>query len=201
MTARISLTELKHAPAPKAGFLLGETKPQEVRFQPVALGRVDESGLFEGYASLFGVADMSRDVVEPGAFRESLMRRGAKGVKLLWQHDPSTPIGRWLSLVEDAKGLRVRGRLSLAVARARELHALMREGAIDGLSIGFRTERARTDAGTGQRRLIRIDLWEVSLVTFPMLPGARVSAVKAAHSQPLQFLKAGRPVAAPLCCA
>lgn len=164
-------------PAADAGFLL-----PEARFQPVKLEHVDESGLFEGYASLFGVADMSRDVVEPGAFRESLMRRGAKGVKLLWQHDPSTPIGRWLSLVEDARGLKVRGRLSLAVTRARELHALVREGAIDGLSIGFRTERFRTDAGTGHRRLLKIDLWEVSLVTFPMQPGARVSAVKTASA-------------------
>ena len=162
-------------PASDAGFLL-----PEARFQPAALTSIDERGLFEGYASLFGVADMSRDVVEPGAFRESLARRGARGVKLLWQHDPSTPIGRWLSLVEDARGLKVSGRLSLAVTRARELHALMREGAIDGLSIGFRTERFRTDPANGQRRLLKIDLWEVSLVTFPMLPGARVSAVKSA---------------------
>ena len=206
MKARIFATamptaELKSTPAPKAGFLLADAKPHEARFQPVALSHVDESGLFEGYASLFGVADMSRDVVEPGAFRESLTRRGAKGVKLLWQHDPSTPIGRWLSLVEDAKGLKVRGRLSLAVTRARELHALMREGAIDGLSIGFRTERARIDASSGQRRLIRLDLWEVSLVTFPMLPGARVSSVKGAPSTQFHNLKNGPSATAPFACA
>jgi HK97 family phage prohead protease len=135
-------------------------------------------GLFEGYASLFGVADLGRDVVEPGAFRESLARRGMRGIKLLWQHDPGEPIGRWLSLAEDARGLKVRGQLNLAVGRAREIHALMREGAIDGLSIGFRTERARTDGKSGLRRLAKIDLWEISVVTFPMLPGARVGAVK-----------------------
>lgn len=188
-------------PAPEAGFLLAQMAANEARFQSVTLGTMDESGLFEGYASLFGVADMSRDVVEAGAFRESLLRRGARGVKLLWQHDPSTPIGRWLSLAEDAKGLKVRGRLSLGVARARELHALMREGAIDGLSIGFRTERARTDPASGQRRLLKIDLWEVSLVTFPMLPGARVSAVKAAPSAQAGFSKRGPHAAAPPVCA
>lgn len=138
-----------------------------------------QDGLFEGYASLFRIADLGKDVVEPGAFRDSLMRRGAAGVKLLWQHDPAEPIGRWLSLREDARGLFVRGQLSLAVARAREIHALMREGAVDGLSIGFRSERARTEPRTGLRRLERVDLWEISLVTFPMLPQARVSAVKA----------------------
>jgi HK97 family phage prohead protease len=143
------------------------------------------TGEFEGYASLFGVADLAGDIVERGAFRESLSRRGARGVSLLWQHDPATPIGRWISLVEDARGLKVRGRLSLEVMRARELRALMRDGAVDGLSIGFRTGRARADPATGRRHLISLDLWEVSLVTFPMLPGARVTAVKslpAAHA-------------------
>jgi HK97 family phage prohead protease len=140
--------------------------------------RSDANGEFEGYASLFGVVDLNRDVVEAGAFRETLARRGARGVRLLWQHDPSAPIGRWLSLLEDSRGLKVRGRLSLEVARARELRALIRDGAVDGLSIGFRTERARADPSTGRRHLLKIDLWEVSLVTFPMLPGARVTAAK-----------------------
>lgn len=151
---------------------------EEARLAPGSLRRIEGDGLFEGYASLFGVPDLARDVVEPGAFRESLARRGATGVRLLWQHDPAAPVGRWLSLAEDARGLRVRGRLSLAVARARELQALLRDGAVDGLSIGFRTLRARIDPATGQRRLLKVDLWEISLVTFPMLPGARVSAVK-----------------------
>ena len=68
----------------------------------------------------------------------------------------------------------MRGRLNLAVARAREIHALMRDGAVDGLSIGFRVERASPDRASGLRRLEKLDLWEISLVTFPMLPGARV---------------------------
>lgn len=156
----------------------------EAKLLPVPPGRIEPDGVFEGYASLFRVADLGKDVVEPGAFRDSLARRGAAGVKLLWQHDPAEPIGRWLSLGEDHRGLFVRGRLSLAVARAREIHALMREGAIDGLSIGFRSERARTEPRSGLRRLERVDLWEISIVTFPMLPQARISTVKARLSRP-----------------
>ncbi|MGL4973804.1 MAG: HK97 family phage prohead protease, partial [Bosea sp. (in: a-proteobacteria)] len=123
---------------------------------------------------------------------------GPAGIKLLWQHDPAEPIGRWLSLTENARGLFVRGQLSLQVARAREIHALMREGAVDGLSIGFRAERVRTEARTGLRRLYKIDLWEISVVTFPMLPQARVTAVKQlgptgatfARSQPVPAMPA-----------
>ncbi|HEX8664485.1 MAG TPA: HK97 family phage prohead protease [Beijerinckiaceae bacterium] len=150
---------------------------REQKLLAAPLAGVAEDGTFEGYASLFGVADLGKDVVAPGAFAESLSRRGAGGVRLLWQHDPAEPIGRWLAIAEDARGLRVRGRLNLAVARAREIHALMREGAVDGLSIGFRVERARTDRA-GLRRIEKLDLWEISVVTFPMLPGARVAGVK-----------------------
>ena len=131
---------------------------------------------FEGYASLFGIPDLGRDVVMPGAFAESLARRGAAGIRMLWQHDPAQPIGRWLSIVEDHRGLRVRGRLNPAVSRAREAAALLREGAVDGLSIGFRVVEARRERVPQQRRLLRLDLWEISIVTFPMLPGARVEA-------------------------
>lgn len=151
----------------------------ESKLLPVQPSRIGLDGVFEGYASLFRIPDLGKDIVEPGAFRESLQRRGPGGVKMLWQHDPAEPIGRWSSLAEDSRGLFVRGRLSLAVARAREIHALMLDGAIDGLSIGFRHEKARTEPRTGLRRLERIDLWEVSVVTFPMLPQARIAAVKA----------------------
>jgi uncharacterized protein len=134
-------------------------------------------GRFEGYASLFEVPDLGRDVVVAGAFRESLARRGAANVRLLWQHDVAEPIGRWLSIREDQRGLKVEGELNLAVARAREVLALLRQGAVDGLSIGYRVERAAPRRG-GLRRLERIDLVEISIVTFPMLPTARISAVK-----------------------
>jgi uncharacterized protein len=154
----------------------GTPLEREVKFVAEHVASVGETGIFEGYASLFGVADLGRDVVAPGAFAESLARRGASGVRMLWQHDPAQPIGRWLSIAEDARGLLVRGELNLAVARAREVHALLRDGAIDGLSIGFRVERSRPAAGL--RRLEKLDLWEISVVTFPMHPGARVRGVK-----------------------
>ncbi len=154
-----------------AGFPHGEVKflPREVR-------RIGEGGLIEGYASLFGVPDLGRDVVEAGAFRASLQRRGAEGVRMLWQHDPTEPVGRWLSIAEDARGLKVRGRLNLGVRRAREIAALIGDGALDGLSIGFRVVDFRKDRAGGLRRLVALDLWEISIVTFPMLPGARVAA-------------------------
>jgi HK97 family phage prohead protease len=150
----------------------------ERKFLPELVSAVDTDGVFEGYASLFGEADLGKDVVMPGAFSDSLRKRGAAHVRLLWQHDPGQPIGRWLSIAEDIRGLRVRGRLNLAVSQARDIHALMRDGAVDGLSIGFRVERARAERPTGLRRLEKLDLWEISVVTFPMLPGARVETVK-----------------------
>ena len=156
----------------------------ESKRAPLALGEVDATGVFEGYASLFGVADLGGDVVNAGAFRDTLRKRGAERVKMLWQHDPAEPIGAWLVIEEDTKGLRVKGRLNLDVSRAREILALMREGQIDGLSIGFRTLRATQDRKTGLRHLQKLDLWEISLVTFPMLPQARVSQVKSHSSAP-----------------
>ena len=137
-------------------------------------------GVFEGYASIFGLTDLGGDQVAPGAFAQSLAKRGARQVRMLWQHDPAAPIGSWLSIEEDWRGLKVKGQLNLAVARAREAHALLREGAVDGLSIGFRVKTARKTAGGGVRRLLELDLWEISIVTFPMLPQARVTSVKRA---------------------
>ena len=150
----------------------------ERKFARATLSAVEADGTFTGYASLFGRADLGRDMVMPGAFRASLARRGAGGVKMLFQHDPDTPIGVWLDIREDGEGLLVKGRLTTEVARAREVHALMRAGALDGLSIGYRTVRGRTDAKTGVRALLEVDLWEISVVTFPMLPEARVTSVK-----------------------
>jgi uncharacterized protein len=140
------------------------------------------AGLIEGYASLFGVVDLAGDLVEPGAFTKSLARRGTAQIRCLFQHDPAEPIGAWEFLREDSRGLFARGRLNLAVGRAREVAALLEQGAIDGLSIGFKTVRARRDRRAGVRRLSEIDLWEISVVTFPMLPDARVIAPGAARS-------------------
>src|SRR5262249_6631618 len=139
---------------------------------------IDADGTVEGYASLFGEVDQARDMVMPGAFRETLRLRGVRRVPMLFQHDPAEPVGIWLELYEDGRGLFARGRLIPEVARGRELLALLKAGAIDGLSIGFRTVRARVDPRSRIRRLDHVDLWEISIVTFPLLAGARVRAVK-----------------------
>ena len=130
-----------------------------------------------GYASLFGLRDQGGDMVEKGAYAASLARmaKGGGRVKMLWQHDPAQPIGIWDEVREDAQGLWVKGRLLTEVEKGREAAALLEAGAIDGLSIGYRTLRAERD-GKGQRLLRELELWEVSLVTFPMLPEARVAA-------------------------
>ncbi len=137
-----------------------------------------ELGVFEGLASTFGIRDRAGDVIEPGAFRDSLAR--TRQVKMLWQHDPRAPIGVWERIAETPSGLAVKGRLVLEVQQAREAQALLRAGAVDSLSIGFSVPRAGAsfDRGKAVRRLNRIDLWEVSVVTFPANPDARVSRVK-----------------------
>lgn len=125
----------------------------------------------EGYASLWGVADLNGDVVAEGAFAASLARRGAGGVRMLHQHESRAAVGVWDEVIEDARGLWVSGRILDWSAEARFARALARAGAMDGLSIGFRTARARREGRL--RVLVEVELWEVSLVTFPMLPGAR----------------------------
>lgn len=154
----------------------------EIKRAELPLLQANEAGAFSGYASLFGVVDSGGDMVMAGAFARSLIRRGAQGVKMLWQHQAAEPIGMWASIVEDTRGLKVEGRLDLSVARAREALSLLRKGAIDGLSIGFRMQRATTDKSSGVRRLHEIDLWEISIVTFPMLSQARIGAVKQSRS-------------------
>jgi hypothetical protein len=126
---------------------------------------------------LFGVADQLGDLVERGAFARSLaaLKAAGRSVKLLWQHDPAEPMGVWDMVREDDVGLKVRGRLLIETRRGREALALLRAGAMDGLSIGYRAVRTVRGEGGG-RVLTEIDLWEVSLVTFPMLPDARAAA-------------------------
>ncbi len=136
-----------------------------------------EGHIIAGYASLFGTLDKGGDTVATGAYRASLAALQSRNtrVKMLWQHDPGEPIGVWDEVREDQRGLFVRGRLLQETRRGHEAAVLVAAGAIDGLSIGYRTRRAgRSD--DGGRLLQEIELWEVSLVTFPMLPEARVGA-------------------------
>jgi hypothetical protein len=155
----------------------------EHKFVDLVLDEVEADGSFTGYASLFGKVDLGKDAVERGAFANSLRSRGAAGIRMLFQHDPGEPIGIWTEVREDARGLYVRGRLARDVRRAREVLSLMRSGALDGLSIGFRTVKARRDPATGVRRILEADLWEISIVTFPMLPEARIEMVKSGRKR------------------
>jgi HK97 family phage prohead protease len=131
----------------------------------------------------FGEIDQARDMVMRGAFAQTLATRNIRRVPMLFQHDPSEPVGVWLELREDHRGLFARGRLIPEVARGRELLSLLRAGAVDWLSIGFRTWKARIDPRSRIRCLLAVDLWEISIVTFPLLAGARVRAVKQATSK------------------
>ncbi len=139
--------------------------------------KVSDSAEIEGYASLFGQTDQGGDVVQKGAYAASIERLNAAGqrVKMLWQHDPAQPIGVWDVVREDSRGLWVKGRILEQTQKGREAAALIAAGAIDGLSIGYRTTKAKKD-DKGHRLLTELELWEVSLVTFPMLPSARVAA-------------------------
>ena len=143
-----------------------------------SLTETGEVGRLRGYASRFGEPDQSGDVVAPGAFAESLKRlkEADRSVKLLWQHDPAKPIGVWNQVMENKIGLWVSGEVLTDIQLGAEAATLMKAGAIDGLSIGYRVVRAEPNLDTGGRTLLEIDLWEVSLVTFPMLPTARAQA-------------------------
>jgi len=136
----------------------------------------DDDGSFEGYASVFDVVDLGMDVVAKGAFAKSL--GSGRRVKMLWQHSMADPIGVWDEVREDDRGLFVKGRLLKDVQKGRETMALLRAGAIDGMSIGYRTIEAMAEAGGRVRKLLEIELHEISIVTNPMLPSATVTAVK-----------------------
>lgn len=130
--------------------------------------------MIEGYASLYGARDSAGDVVSAGAFRRSLSARQGRPLPMLFQHEAMEPVGLWTKFEEDKKGLFVRGQLLPDVARARELASLIASRALDGLSIGYRTVRARRDRKIAARIILEADLWEISLVLFPVLAGARV---------------------------
>lgn len=142
------------------------------------LKALKDSGEFEGYGSVFDNEDSGGDVVAKGAFRNSLMSKPLNQVKMLFNHDPAQPIGSWTELKEDERGLYVKGQIITAVAKGAEVLALMQAKVLDGLSIGYRTVVSELDHDTYVRKLIEVDLWEVSVVTFPMNTQARVDAVK-----------------------
>ena len=142
----------------------------------------EEKGTFSGYGSIFGNKDFGGDIIVEGAFAKSIGSKGAKAVKLLYQHKSDEPIGVFDEIVEDERGLKVKGRLAMKTQRGREVHELMKMGALDGLSIGYRVDPKGVDYDEKgkTRRIKKLDLMEISAVTFPMNPRARVQAVKGA---------------------
>ncbi len=139
---------------------------------------LSEDGTFEGYGSIFGNIDSYGEKVMPGAFVESLAKHKREGsnVLMLWNHDAHQPIGVWEDLAEDAKGLWGKGRFLLDIQRAREVHTLAKNKAIGGLSIGYREED--TDQDGAVRLLKKLNLYEISPVTFPANRRARIESVK-----------------------
>lgn len=130
-----------------------------------------------GYASLFDIEDQAGDVIRPGAFARCLAARGAAGVRMLFQYEAGEPVGVWREIREDARGLYVHGDILAEGPRGRSTRSLVAQGAVDGLSIGFRTVRYGPRPGGRGRELFELDLWEVSIVTFPMLAQARLQVL------------------------
>ncbi len=157
---------------------------------PFTLKALGEPGRFDGYASIFGVVDLSNDIIEKGAFARTLHHKGGK-VPLLWHHDQSEPVG-FIGLEEDSVGLVAKGQLVMGASRARDAYELMKSEVLSGLSVGFRTVKDEFDRASGVRHVKEADLWEVSLVTFPCNVGARVHSVKSAFF-PLPIAGASHP--------
>jgi HK97 family phage prohead protease len=150
----------------------------EVKFSDA---EANARGEFVGYASVFGNTDLGGDIVERGAFSATLQARKSQDVAMLWGHDlRSVPIGKWVEMREDDRGLVVRGQLTLDIPRARDVHAALKEGTVKGLSIGYRIPPGGAEmANNGRvRRIKAVDLHEVSVVTFPMNQRAQVARVK-----------------------
>lgn len=155
---------------------------RETRAYALQIKAAGDDGTVEGYGSVFGVRDDYDDVIAKGAFAASLAAHKAAGTMpaMLWQHDAAQPIGVWSEMVEDERGLKITGRLALDTTRGKEAFALLKMGALNGLSIGFMSKQWAYDRESEVRTLTEIDLWEVSLVTFPANTAARVTGVKSA---------------------
>jgi uncharacterized protein len=149
--------------------------------RPFEVKAVKDDGTFEGFGSVFGNVDSYKEIVAPGAFAESLAGWKSAGrlPPVLWQHRSGEPIGPYLEMEEQPVGLWVKGQLLVDdVQKAKEARALMKSKAVNGLSIGFVTREDSYDRVSGIRTLKKVDLWEVSVVTFPANPAAQISSVK-----------------------
>lgn len=142
---------------------------------PLEIKNLDASGEFEGYASVFDVKDFDGDIIKKGAFESSIQSR--KMPKMLWQHKHTELIGKFTEMFEDDRGLIVKGRLIMDVQKGREAYALMKEGVLDGMSVGFNITESKPLNSKG-REITKLDLWEISLVTWGANPEALIHNVK-----------------------
>lgn len=156
----------------------------QTRDVSLEIKQVDDEGMFEGYASVFGVTDSYQDVCVKGCFEKTLRERAHK-VKMLWQHDQHEPIGVWQAMYEDEHGLKVVGKLALSTQKGKECYELMKMGAIDAMSIGYTVMTEEYDRNANIRYLRELKLYEVSLVTFPANEEAMVRQVKNAFEDRL----------------
>lgn len=156
---------------------------RETRSCSLTVKAIGDGGEIEGYASVFGVLDTWADIIAAGAFAATISAHKSAGTMpaMLWQHDGDDPIGVWTEMTEDANGLKIKGRLCLDTSCGKEAHALLKMGAINGLSVGFITKAYEYDTESDVRTITEVDLWEVSLVTFPANSKARVTSVKSSN--------------------
>lgn len=149
------------------------TLPMEHKALPIEVKADGDEGEITGYGAFFGNIDSYGDRIVKGAFADTLKERMPK---MLWQHDMWEPIGKWTEAVEDEKGLLLKGKLTMGSARGRDAYALIKDGALDGLSIGFRTKS--DEMVDNVRELREIDLYEVSIVTIGANSKALIETVK-----------------------
>ncbi len=148
----------------------------ETKELPLEIKADADSGEVEGYGSVFGNIDLGGDIIAAGAFADSIREKAQ--LPMLWQHNPGDVRGLWTEMSEDDRGLKLKGQVAMDTTGGRDAAALMRMGALKGLSIGYMTRDSSMDEQTGIRTIKQADLWEVSLVTFPMNPEAQVASVK-----------------------
>lgn len=151
-----------------------------------------KEGKISGYASVFNVRDGQGDVVCPGAFEKSLSEYRCKGSfpKMLWQHQPHTPIGRWTCLKEDDHGLYVEGEILLSLTKGREAYEMIKNHMIEGLSIGCQIVQSEKGSIAGEKALTEVRLVEISLVTFAANQEAKIHSVKGIDFYKDQILEA-----------
>ena len=140
---------------------------------PLEVESLSDNGIFYGYAGIFNTIDNQQDVIIKGAFTENIN----KDIKILWQHNPLYPIGKILNMIEDEKGLFIKGKLITSIKKGFEAYMLVKEGIINGLSIGYKPIVYHI-SNRGIRKLKKISLWEISLVTFPANNNATITYVK-----------------------